>query len=39
MFDIAIPLFETEDVRRGIRSTVEALKAGRPRPVLDFKGT
>jgi enoyl-CoA hydratase/carnithine racemase len=38
MFDIAIPLFETEDVRRGIPSAVEALKAGRPRPPMDFKG-
>ena len=38
MFDIAMPLFETEDVRHGIPSAVEALKAGRPRPAMDFKG-
>ena len=38
MFDIAMPLFDTDDVKRGIRSAVSALKAGTPRPVLDFKG-
>lgn len=38
MFDIAMPVFETEDAKRGIKSAVEAFKAGRPRPVLDFKG-
>ena len=38
MFDIAMPLFETDDVTRGLRSAVDALKAGKPRPVLDFQG-
>lgn len=38
MLDIAMPLFETDDVRRGLKSAVDALKAGKPRPVLDFKG-
>ncbi|MEX3854568.1 enoyl-CoA hydratase/isomerase family protein [Paraburkholderia sp. BR10923] len=38
MFDIAMPLFESDDAQRGIRSAVEALKAGRPRPVMDFTG-
>jgi len=38
MFDIAMPLFETEDVRRGIPSAIDALRAGLPRPVLDFQG-
>jgi len=38
MFDIAIPLFETGDVRRGIPSAVKALKAGQPRPAMDFQG-
>jgi enoyl-CoA hydratase/carnithine racemase len=38
MFDIAMPLFETDDVQRGLASAVDALKAGKPRPVLDFKG-
>lgn len=38
MFDIAMPLFETEDVKAGLRSAVDALNAGRPRPAMDFKG-
>ena len=38
MFDIAMPLFETDDVRRGIPSAVRALKAGQPRPAMDFQG-
>jgi enoyl-CoA hydratase/carnithine racemase len=38
MFDIAMPLFETDDVRSGIPSAVAALKAGRSRPAMDFKG-
>lgn len=38
MFDIAMPLFETRDVQRGLRSAVDALKAGKPRPTLDFEG-
>ena len=38
MFDIAMPLFETEDVTRGLASAVDALKAGKPRPVMDFRG-
>jgi enoyl-CoA hydratase/carnithine racemase len=38
MLDIAIPLFETDDVRLGIPSAVKALKAGLPRPAADFKG-
>ncbi|MBB5415184.1 hypothetical protein [Paraburkholderia atlantica] len=38
MFDIAMRLFESDDAQRGIRSAVEALKAGRPRPVMDFNG-
>jgi enoyl-CoA hydratase/carnithine racemase len=38
MLDIAMPLFETDDVRRGIPSAVAAAKAGRPRPMLDFQG-
>ena len=38
MFDIAMPLFETEDVRAGLKSAVDALNADKPRPVLDFKG-
>jgi len=38
IFDIAMPLFETDDVRRGLSSAVGALKAGQPRPAMDFKG-
>ena len=38
MFDIAMPLFDTDDVQRGLKSAVDALKAGKPRPVMDFKG-
>jgi enoyl-CoA hydratase/carnithine racemase len=39
MFDIAMPLFETEDVKTGLASAVDALKAGRPRPALAFLGS
>jgi hypothetical protein len=38
MLDIAMPLFETNDVRPGIPSAVAATKAGRPQPMLDFQG-
>jgi enoyl-CoA hydratase/carnithine racemase len=38
MFDIALPLFETEDVRTTLPSAVDALTAGRPRPAFDFQG-
>jgi enoyl-CoA hydratase/carnithine racemase len=38
IFDIAMPLFETNDVQTGIRSAVDALRAGKPRPVLRFNG-
>ncbi|OGO98464.1 MAG: hypothetical protein A3E00_03580 [Curvibacter sp. RIFCSPHIGHO2_12_FULL_63_18] len=38
MFNIAMPLFETEDVKDGLASAVKALTAGTARPVLEFKG-
>jgi enoyl-CoA hydratase/carnithine racemase len=38
MFDIAMPLFETEDVSAGLASAVRALEADQPRPVLEFQG-
>jgi enoyl-CoA hydratase/carnithine racemase len=38
IFDIALPLFDTEDAKTGLRSAVNALKAGKPRPVLEFQG-
>jgi enoyl-CoA hydratase/carnithine racemase len=38
MLDIAMPLFETEDVKAGLTSAVDAIQAGRPRPALRFDG-
>jgi len=38
MLDIAMPLFDTDDVRAGIKSAVDALRAGKPRPALHFTG-
>ncbi|MGW2939037.1 enoyl-CoA hydratase/isomerase family protein [Streptomyces sp. NPDC001156] len=38
MFDIAMPLFETQDVRTALPASVEAYLAGRPRPRFDFQG-
>lgn len=38
LFDLAMPLFETDDARRGITSAISALRAGKPRPALDFTG-
>jgi enoyl-CoA hydratase/carnithine racemase len=38
MLDIAMPLFETEDLKAGLASGVCALQAGKPRPVLAFQG-
>lgn len=38
LFDLAMPLFESDDVRRGISSAVDALRAGKPRPALGFTG-
>jgi hypothetical protein len=38
MFDIAMLLFETEDVKLALPLAVNAQKAGKPRPVADFKG-
>lgn len=38
LFDIAMPLFHTDDARRGISSAIDALRAGKPRPALDFTG-
>jgi enoyl-CoA hydratase/carnithine racemase len=38
MFDIAMPLFETEDAKAGLASAVAAIEAGKPRPALDFRG-
>lgn len=38
LFDLAVPLYETEDVKDGLASAAKALKEGLPRPVLPFKG-
>jgi len=38
LFDLAIPLFASEDVQEGLASATAALRAGRPRPTLDFQG-
>lgn len=38
MFDIAMPLFESEDVRKSLPEAVDAYLAGRSRPKFDFQG-
>ena len=38
MFDIALPLFESEDAELAISASASAYKAGRPRPSFAFKG-
>ncbi len=38
MLDIAMPIFGSEDAQRGIPSAVNAIKAGKPRPVMEFRG-
>jgi enoyl-CoA hydratase/carnithine racemase len=36
--DIALPLFETEDVKLALPASVKAFVAGEPRPAFAFKG-
>jgi len=38
ILDIAMPLFQTDDVKYALPLAIEALTAGKPRPVFDFKG-
>ncbi len=38
MFDIALPLFQTEDVKLALPASVELFKAGKPRANFPFKG-
>jgi len=38
LFDIGMPLFETADAKTALTSAVAAAEAGKPRPVLEFKG-
>lgn len=36
--DLAMPLFETEDVRKALLAAADALASGAPRPQFDFQG-
>lgn len=38
IFDIQMPLFDTEDAKRGLHSALDALSRGVKRQVLDFEG-
>ncbi|NSL21314.1 enoyl-CoA hydratase/isomerase family protein [Agrobacterium tumefaciens] len=38
MFDIALPLFESDDVKLALPTSVELFKAGKPRTPFDFRG-
>lgn len=38
MFDIAMPLFESEDVKLALPASVEAFNAKKPRPAFPFQG-
>jgi enoyl-CoA hydratase/carnithine racemase len=38
MWDIAMPLFDTEDVRNALPAAVEAFVSGAPRPTFNFQG-
>jgi enoyl-CoA hydratase/carnithine racemase len=38
MFDIALPLWSTQDTRTAIPTAVEAMRAGRARPAMPFEG-
>ncbi|MBP2277058.1 enoyl-CoA hydratase/isomerase family protein [Sphingomonas sp. PL20] len=38
IFDIAMPLFDTDDVTLALQTSVEAFREGRPRPAFSFKG-
>ena len=38
VLDVAMPLFETEDVKSALPLAIEAARAGKPRPVFDFEG-
>jgi enoyl-CoA hydratase/carnithine racemase len=38
MFDIAMPVFDSQDATGGIASAVDAIKNARPRPVFPFEG-
>jgi enoyl-CoA hydratase/carnithine racemase len=38
MFDIAMPVFDSQDATGGVASAVNAIKAGKPRPSFPFEG-
>lgn len=38
MFDIALPLFQTDDTQTAIPAAIEAMRSGRPRPAMPFQG-
>lgn len=38
LFDIAMPLFESADVKLALQTSVEAFLAAKPRPAFSFKG-
>jgi hypothetical protein len=38
MFDIAMPLFDSKDVKLALPASVEAFLAKQPRPVFPFTG-
>jgi enoyl-CoA hydratase/carnithine racemase len=38
MLDLALPLFDSEDVKLALPASADAFKAGKPRPAFPFKG-
>jgi hypothetical protein len=38
VLEIAMPLFEIEDVKLALQTSVEAFLEGKPRPAFAFKG-
>ena len=38
IMEISVPLYETQDVRNGLASAIDALKRGEKRPTLIFEG-
>lgn len=38
LFDVALPLWKTDDTTMAIPTAVKALKAGQPRPAMQFRG-
>lgn len=38
ILEVAMPLFDTEDVRKALPAAVDAFIAGGPRPQFDFQG-